>query len=62
MTDEQYKAIKATFPWKTQVLSTGLGGLVQVLDNQGHEVPIFTMTELLELLTGQLAKERTQND
>ena len=59
MTDEQFKALKNTFPWKTRVARSGLGGLVQVIDNTGQEVPIFTMTSLLELLTEQLSKERT---
>lgn len=56
MTDEQFKQMQATFPWTTRVIPTGVGGLVQVIDRNNQEVPLFAMTDLLELLTRKLEK------
>lgn len=56
MTDEQFKQMQATFPWTTRVIPTGVGGLVQVMDRNNQEVPLFAMTDLLELLTRKLEK------
>jgi hypothetical protein len=54
MTDEQFKQIQATFPWTTHVFPTGVGGLVQMVDRNGQEVPLFTMTDILQMLTRKL--------
>lgn len=54
MTEEQFKQLQATFPWTTRVIPTGAGGLVQVINRHGQEVPLFTMTDLLEVLTRKL--------
>ncbi|MEE2976494.1 MAG: hypothetical protein VYB88_03395 [Pseudomonadota bacterium] len=57
MDEEQFKKARATMPWTHQVLPTNRGGLVQVLDNKGQEVPIFTMIALLEVVTRKLATQ-----
>lgn len=62
MTEQDFKAIKATFPWKTRVVPAPIGGLVQIINCHGQEVPIFTMTELLEVLTNQMSKERAATE
>jgi hypothetical protein len=56
MTDEQFKELQATFPWTTRVLPTGAGGLVQMIDRNGQEVPLFAMTDILEMLTRKLGR------
>lgn len=56
MTDEQFKQLQATFPWTTRVLPTGAGGLVQMIDRNGQEVPLFAMTDVLQVLTHKLEK------
>lgn len=58
MTEQQFKELQATFPWTTRILPTGAGGLVQMIDRNGQEVPLFAMTDLLQVLTRKLeAKE-----
>lgn len=58
MTDEDYQAIRATFPWRRMKVTTP-GSNIQtfrVVDKNGSEVPIFDMIGILELLTGKLAR------
>ena len=56
MEQAEYDAIKPTFPWteRTQVIN-GRGGFVQVIDVNGNEVPLFTMTKFLNMITRKLA-------
>lgn len=56
MSEEDFKKLQATFPWTTRVLPTGAGGLVQMIDRNGQEVPLFAMTDLLQVLTRKLEK------
>ncbi|UUZ75568.1 hypothetical protein LP414_28020 [Polaromonas sp. P1(28)-13] len=57
MTEEQIRALKATFPWKQRLLTIPhkQGGIVQMLDNKGQEVPLFTMLALIQALTERMA-------
>lgn len=55
MNDEQFKAAKATMPWTERVFQTGRGNIIQMIDNAGREVPLFTMTAFLMLITAKLA-------
>lgn len=55
MNQAEFDAVKATFPWTEQVLQTNRGGLVQVIDRNGNEVPIFAMTGFLAMITSKLA-------
>lgn len=55
MDTKEFEALKATFPWREQLIQTSVGGLVRVLDNQGREVSIFAMTRFLEMITHKLA-------
>ena len=57
MTAKQLEAIKATFPWRTEVVQThAIGGLVKLIDRNGDEVPIFDMTGFLEVVTQKMAR------
>lgn len=56
MSDEEFKKLQATFPWTTQVVPSGIGGLVRMIDRNGQEVPIFAMTDLLQMLTRKLER------
>lgn len=61
MTKEQLEALKATMPWKHRVLThPQIGGLVEVIDNRGQEVPLFDMVAFLEVITARLAPEDKQ--
>jgi len=57
MDQAEFEAIQATFPWTERVITTGVGGLVQVIDRNGNEVPLFTMTRFLMMITNKLAKK-----
>lgn len=63
MTDEQFKAAKATMPWTER--SVQIAGsrqvIVQMIDNRGQEVPLFTMTAFLELISAKLARGATES-
>lgn len=54
MNDAEFKRIQATFPWTERVIPSGLGGVVQVIDRNGEEVPLFTMTAFLHFITKKL--------
>lgn len=57
MDQKEFEALQATFPWTERTISmNGIGGFVQVLDNAGREVPLFTMTAFLEMITRKLTK------
>lgn len=57
MTAKQLEAIKATFPWRTEVVQMHpIGGLVKLIDRNGDEVPIFNMTGFLEVVTQKMAR------
>lgn len=55
MNEEEFRAIKATFPWCQRLLTQPhrQGGIVQVIDNAGQEVPLFTMIRFLEFVTSR---------
>jgi len=57
MTRDEYDQIAATFPWRTEIVHSGIGGVVRMVDCNGAEVPLFTITRLLEYITQKL-KER----
>lgn len=57
MTPEQYEEVKATFPWTHRVHPTRSGGLVQVIDRTGAEVPLFAMCAFLDMITGKIAQK-----
>jgi hypothetical protein len=44
------------------VIPSGLGGLVQVIDKNGDEVPIFAMTAFLAFITRKLEPKEKVND
>jgi hypothetical protein len=61
MDPKEFEALKATFPWtERQMIVNGMGGLVQVLDNRGNEVPLFTMTRFLAMITNKLMSKDVQ--
>lgn len=55
MDQVEFEKLKATFPWTERTIPTRVGGLVQVIDRNGQEVPLFTMTRFLEMITNKLA-------
>lgn len=58
MTKEQFEALKATMPWKHQVVPhPQMGGLVQVINNRGEEVSIMDMMLFLDSITARLAQQ-----
>jgi hypothetical protein len=63
MNDEQFKAIKATMPWTERSIQVPGSRqiIVQIIDNRGQEVPLFTMTAFLTMITAKLARGVTEN-
>lgn len=57
MNQVEFESIKSTFPWTERIVTAPgvIGGLVQVIDRNGNEVPLFTMTRFLEMITSKLA-------
>lgn len=62
MTEAEFKEIKTTMPWSERVIATGRGGLVQIIDCQGREVPLFTIVKFLAMITQKLARPATEKD
>lgn len=58
MSDDEFKALKATMPWHERLVSTRQGGVVQIIDNRGAEVPLFTITAFLAMITARLAQPK----
>ncbi|MDY7537641.1 hypothetical protein RGU72_05150 [Undibacterium sp. 5I1] len=62
MSEDELNALKATMPWQERLFNTNRGAIVQVVDVNGMEVPLFTMTKFLIMITNKLAqpvKERS---
>jgi hypothetical protein len=55
MDQVEFEALKATFPWTEQTFITGVGGIIRVIDRNGNEVPIHTMTRFIEMITKKLS-------
>lgn len=55
MTPERLAELKKTFPWTTHVTQRGKSGIVQLIDCNGQEVPLFDMTGFLEVVTLKMA-------
>lgn len=55
MTDEQFRALKATFPWTEHSVNNGKHTLIKLIDNAGNEVPLLTMTAFITFITARLA-------
>lgn len=62
MTKEDYEKLRATMPWTERTVHTRTGGLVQIIDNQGQEVPLFTITAFLDMITRMIANKPAQKE
>ena len=63
MTEQEFKALQGTFPWTKRVAMTnGVGGIVQVINKNGAEVPLFVMTDFLEMITRKLQQKETTSE
>lgn len=62
MNEDTFKTLKATMPWTEQSFATNRGALVQVVDNQGREVPIYTMTAFLAFITSKLVAPKVEKE
>lgn len=56
MDTSKFKAIKETFPWKSQIVSVGAGGLIKIIDKNGREVDLMTIVETIVFLSEAMAK------
>lgn len=60
MGQAEFDQLKTTFPWSNRLIQTGQYGLIQLLDKDGNEVPLFTMVNFLSMITQKLtAREET---
>jgi len=55
MTPAEIEALRATMPWQERIIPTGKGGLVQMIDRNGNEVPLLEMTRFLMVITQRMA-------
>jgi hypothetical protein len=56
MTEAQFHALKSTMPWRHHSYQTPKGQvIIQMIDNAGREVPLFSMIEFLEIVTAKMA-------
>jgi len=54
MDKKQYDELRATFPWQEQTFANGL---VQVIDRNGKEVPLFTVLNFVKFITLKLEQK-----
>lgn len=60
MTDAQMQALRATMPWTERAYSNGRSTIIQIVDNQGREVPLLTLVPFMVAISHKLAtKEKT---
>ena len=61
MTKEELAKIQSTFPWREEIYhANGIGGVVRMVNRDGHEVSIFTMTAFLQMITTKMAERGMQ--
>lgn len=61
MTDQQMQALRATMPWTERTITNGRHTIIQVLDNQGREVPLLTLVPFMTTISRKLAvKEKVE--
>jgi len=58
VTEEAFLAAKATFPWTEHVVTNGRHTIIKLIDRNGQEVPLFTMTAFLTMITAKLASKQ----
>lgn len=57
VSDEEFKALKAGMPWREHVFQIpGKGGIVQILDKNNLEVPLFIIAKFLIMITNKLSQ------
>lgn len=61
MTDVELQALRATMPWTEQSLTNGRHTLIRIVDNQGREVPLLTLTRFMVAISGKLATREGSN-
>lgn len=62
MTEPEFQELKSTMPWQHRSYQTPRGQvIIQVIDNRGQEVPMFTMVEFLEIVTAKMAQKEAAN-
>lgn len=57
MTDKEFNDLRDTFPWTMQQFIGPGGGIVRMMDRHGNEVPIFSMTAFMEIMTRKLTSK-----
>lgn len=57
MTNDDYKRVVATFPWRHEVQRTTKGALIKLLDKNGDEVPLTDLMHFMEFITGRIANK-----
>lgn len=62
MNQKEFDAVKDTFPWTEQTFLTTNGAIVRVVDKNGNEVPLFTMTRFLVMITTKLAAKAAEKE
>lgn len=63
MNKEHFEQLRATFPWKHRVIPhPQMGGLIQVINNRGQEVPLMDMVAFLDYISERLKPGAATNE
>lgn len=62
MDTDKFRQIKTTFPWRSEIVSTGVGGLIKIRDKDGKEVDLFTIIETIVFLSERMAIRKTDGE
>lgn len=61
MTDQEFKALKATMPWREQNFMRGRYTHIQIIDRHGNEVKLLTLIAFLVYISQKLGQREAGN-
>lgn len=63
MTDDEFRAAVATMPWREHSYQKGKQVIIQILDKDGYEVPLLTLTAFIVRVSARMgaANKEKQN-
>jgi hypothetical protein len=59
LTTDQFQALRLTMPWTERMINVGRGTVIQIVDKNGAEVPLLTITAFLRYITPRIAAQAT---
>lgn len=62
MDKKEFDEAKPTFPWVEHIAHSKKGGIVSIVDRNGQEVPLFTITGFVEYITSKLSQRENPHE